>query len=158
VLVVHIAAAGAWLGMDFAFAVLLCTALVTDDPGTAAAAFQALELVAIWPMLTAGLASLASGVTLGLGSKYGLLRYWWVAVKLAINLLFTSLIVFSLRPEVRAVADYGRQLVDDPAMKVPLGDLLYPLIIGPLLLLTAMVLSVFKPWGRIRKDRTAQPG
>jgi hypothetical protein len=26
--------------------------------------------------------ALASGVLLGLGSKYGLVRYWWVTVKL----------------------------------------------------------------------------
>jgi hypothetical protein len=151
VLLVHIGSAGTWLGMDLTFAVLLCTAMLTDNPTTAATAYQALEMVAVYPMLTAGLLTLASGVILGLGSKYGLLRYWWVAVKLAINVLFVCLIVFALRPSVRGVSESGRLLSDDPTTVVPYQDLLGPLIVGPTLLVVAMVLSVFKPWGRIRR-------
>jgi uncharacterized membrane protein len=152
-LVTHIIAGGVWLGLDAAFAVLFVTALSTDDPGKAAACYQVLEIVVVWPMLTAGLVSLVSGVTLGLGSRYGLVRYWWVAVKLVINLLFVTLILIGLGPEVHRVADLGRQLAQDPSTDVPVGNLAYPLVVGPALLLTAMLLSVFKPWGRIRGRR-----
>ena len=151
VLFVHIGSAGTWLGMDLTFAVLLCTAMLTDNRTTAATAYQALEMVAVYPMLTAGLLTLVSGVILGLGSKYGLLRYWWVAVKLAINVLFMCLIVFALPPSVRGVSESGRLLADDPTTVVPYQDLLGPLIVGPSLLVVAMVLSVFKPWGRLRR-------
>ncbi len=150
VLTVHIGAAGAWLGMDLTFAVLLCTAMLTDNRTTAATAYQALEMVAIYPMLTAGVLTLVTGVILGIGSKYGLVRYWWVAVKLAINVLFVGLIIFALRPSVRGVSESARTLAVDPTTVVPYQDLLGPLVVAPALLVTATVLSVFKPWGRIR--------
>jgi hypothetical protein len=47
VLVVHIASAGAWLGIDVVMAVLVFTALFTDDDRTKALSFQTLELVAL---------------------------------------------------------------------------------------------------------------
>lgn len=71
VLVVHIVSAGAWIGIDVVLAILVFTALLTDDAHTAALAYQALKLFAIWPLFTTGLVCLASGITLGLGTKYG---------------------------------------------------------------------------------------
>ena len=91
VLVVHIASAGGWLGLDVAMAVVIFTALSADDAGTRALCYQALHLFVIWPLFTAGIICLASGMLLGLGSKYGLVRYWWVAVKLALNIVLTGL-------------------------------------------------------------------
>ena len=69
VLLVHI---GAWLGIDVVMAVLVFTALLSDDDRTKALSFRALELVAVGPLLAAGLVCLLTGVLLGLGSKYGL--------------------------------------------------------------------------------------
>jgi hypothetical protein len=156
VLTLHIGSAGVWLGMDLTFAVLLCTAMLTDNRTTEATAYQALELVAIYPMLTAGVLTLITGVILGIGSKYGLVRYWWVAVKLVINVLFLGLIIVGLGPSVRGVSEAGRMLAVDPTTVVPYQDLLGPLIVAPVLLVTATVLSVFKPWGRIRRAVSAR--
>jgi hypothetical protein len=33
----------------------------------------------------------------------------------------------------------------------PIGDLIFPPIVSPTALLLAVVLSLYKPWGRIRK-------
>lgn len=150
-LVVHIVSAGAWIGIDVVLAVLVFTALGTDDTATRALSLQALELFAIWPMLTAALLALVSGVLLGLGSKYGLLRYWWVAAKLVINILMVALILVSLRPGLYQVADQARELAAGGPDTVVVGDLIFPPIVAPTLLLTAVILSIFKPWGRLRK-------
>jgi hypothetical protein len=96
VLVVHIASAGAWLGVDVVMAVLVFRALLTDDGRAKALSFRALELIAVGPLLACGLLCLLSGILLGLGSRYGLLRYWWVAAKLALNLLLTGLVLVAL--------------------------------------------------------------
>lgn len=160
-LVLHILSGAAWFGIDLALGILVVTALVTDDPQTAGTALQAIELFAICPMFGASLVCLASGVVLGLGSKYGLLRYWWVAVKLAINVLMSALIVVALRPGIGEAASIGARLMaGDGTAAVPSG-LLFPVVVAPTLLLTAYLLSVFKPWGRIgrrtRRD-VATPG
>lgn len=149
VLLVHIAAAGTWLGVDVVMAVVVFTAVLSDDPRTVALCYQALRLFTVWPLLVTGLVCLASGIVLGLGTKYGLLKYWWVAVKLALNLLLTGLVLVALRPTVTEAAEYGRQLAaGHPG--VPPRDMIYPPIVSPLLVGFAFVLAVFKPWGRIR--------
>ena len=152
VLVVHIASAGAWLGVDVVMAVLVLTALASDDGHTKALSFRALELIAVGPLLACGLLCLLSGVLLGLSSRYGLVRYWWVAAKLVLNLVLTGLVLVALAPQVAAHAEQARQF--DAGLPVPLevGQLIFPPIVSPTALLLAMFLAVFKPWGRIRRS------
>jgi hypothetical protein len=152
ILVVHIASAGVWLGIDVVMAVLIFTALGSDDNGTKALAFRALELVAVGPLLAAGLVCLLTGVLLGLGSRYGLVRYWWVAVKLVLNLLLTGLVLVALAPEVAAHAERARRFMAGEPASLQVGDLIFPPIVSPAALLVAMVLAIFKPWGRIRRS------
>ncbi|ANZ43519.1 hypothetical protein BBK82_43400 [Lentzea guizhouensis] len=148
-------AAAAWLGIDLALGILVVVALSTEDVSTAGIAIQAVDVFAIWPMFGASVVCLVSGAVLGLGSKYGLVRYWWVAVKLVVNIGMSLLIAFALRPGVQEAARIGaRMLAGDPAAVVPPG-MVYPVVVAPTLLLVAYVLSVFKPWGRIR--RSAEP-
>lgn len=149
-LTVHIVSVSAWIGIDAALGILAVTALGTDDPQVAATSLRALELFAIWPMFGASVVSLASGVVLGIGSKYGLVRYWWVAVKLVINVGMSLLILFALRPGIGEAATIGEQLAAGRHVDMP-TDLLFPVVVAPSLLLTAVVLSIFKPWGRVRK-------
>jgi len=150
VLVVHIASAGTWLGIDVAMAVVIVTALSSHDTGTRALCYQALQLFAVWPLFTTGIVCLTSGVLLGLGSKYGLLRYWWVATKLVLNLLLTGLVPVALRPGLAGLSELGRQLAAGHAVTASIGNMIYPPIVSPAALLIALVLAVFKPWGRIR--------
>lgn len=137
VLVTHFLSAGAWLGIDIALVTLVVTALTSAND----AALEVAGLVAIWPMFTASLVCLATGVLLGIGSKYGLIRYWWIVAKLAINIAFSILIVSGLRITL------GNPFEADT------GSLLGPAIVAPTLLVTAYILSTFKPWGRITWSR-----
>ncbi|MBC3192472.1 DUF2269 family protein [Pseudonocardia sp. C8] len=153
VLIVHIASSGAWLGVDVAMAVLIVTAATTDDPGTVVFTLQALELVTVWPLLACGLLCLGSGVVLGLGTRWGLVRYWWVAIKLVLNLVLTALVVASLQFEVAEQADRARRSAAGEPVTFDLGNLVFPPTVSPTLLLIALTLSVVKPWGRIRRIR-----
>ena len=42
------------------------------------------------------------------GSKYGLVRCWWVAIKLVLNVALLVLVLTLLRPDVAEVADRTR--------------------------------------------------
>ena len=118
-LVVHIVSAGAWIGIDVVMAVVVFTALLGDDE-TRALCYRALELFAVWPLIATGLVCLASGVVLGLGTKWGLVRYWWVAVKLALNVLLVALVPVALRPEVIEKAEQGKRFVAGEAASLAL--------------------------------------
>ncbi|UYM07601.1 hypothetical protein [Solicola gregarius] len=152
VLVTHIVSAAAWIGIDVVVALLTVTSFLTDDAQTQAVAYRALGLVAVWPMLVAGLACLTSGLLLGLGTKYGLLRYWWVAIKLCLNVVLTTLVLVALRPGVDDLAEYGRAtLAGESAAPVDTSQMAFPPAVSLTALTIAVVLSVFKPWGRTRK-------
>ena len=151
-LVLHIVSAGAWIGIDVVMAVVVFTALLGDDE-TRALCYRALELFAVWPLIATGLVCLASGVVLGLGTKWGLVRYWWVAVKLALNVLLVALVPVALRPEVIEKAEQGRRFVAGGTASLAVGGLVFPPIVSTSALLIAFVLAVFKPRGRLRKGR-----
>ena len=156
VLVVHIVSAGVWIGIDVVMAVFIFTALLAGDDNTKALCYRALELFAVWPLLTTGLVCLASGVVLGLGTKWGLVRYWWVAIKLVLNIVLTALVPIALRPEVSKAAEQGWRFATGEPASLVVGNLIFPPIVSPTALLLAMVLAVFKPWGRIRKASATQ--
>jgi uncharacterized membrane protein len=151
VLLVHIASAGAWLGIDVTMAVLIFTAMLTGDDQLKAACLRILRLVTVEPLLVAGLVCLASGLVLGLASKYGLVRFWWVLVKLVLNLILTSLVLVALGPEVTSQASLAERFLAGQPLHLPVGNLIFPPIVSPTAVMVAMVLSVFKPWGRVRK-------
>ncbi|GLZ31818.1 membrane protein [Lentzea sp. NBRC 105346] len=151
VLLAHIVSAAAWFGLDLALGILVVVSLVAS-PRTAGMAIQAVDLFAIWPMFVASLVCLISGAILSVTSKYGLVRYWWVAIKLAFNVIMSVLILFSLRPGVAEAARIGeRMLAGDSSVSVS-AHMLGPVVVAPTMLLISYVLSVFKPLGRVRKQ------
>lgn len=150
VLVTHIVSAGAWIGLDVAMAAIVFTAIGTDDATLKALCYQALERFVYWPIFASSVLCLASGVVLGLGTSYGLTRYWWVAIKLVLNSILTTLVIFALRPGVVELAEQGRQAAAGQAVTFVESGIIFPPIVSSTALLIAFVLSVFKPWGRIR--------
>ena len=155
-LVAHIFAAGAWIGIDVVVAVLVLTGWFSDDMRGRALAYQALATFVVWPMLTAGLVTLATGLILGLGSKWGLFRYWWVAVKIAVNLILCTMIVLVLQPGVGEVGEYGRDLLTGNPDSRNVSTLFFPPAVSLTTLALATTLGVAKPWGRISKRNGSQ--
>lgn len=153
VLLLHIMSAGIWLGLDAAMAVAIFTALNTDDTNLAAALFQSLETITVVPLLTTGVVCLITGLFLGWGSKYGVVRYWWVLIKLILNLILTALVLVALRSGAEEIGAYGALLAADPTATADLQNIVYPPIVSPTALTIAMILAVFKPWGRIRRSK-----
>jgi len=152
-LLLHIVAAGAWIGIDVVVAVLVVTGRYADSIATRSLAYQALATFVVWPMLLSGLVSLATGIVLGLGTKWGLVRYWWVAVKLVLNLVLCTLIVLVLQPGMGEVGHFGRQLLTGSPAPDRVSTLFFPPAVSLTTLTLACALAVFKPWGRVKKDR-----
>lgn len=153
VLTLHIVSSGAWIGIDVLVAVLATVGLTSSSDAARGLALRALGEYVVTPMLVSALVCLATGVLLGLATKWGLVRYWWVAVKLVMNLVLCVLILVALQPDMPHVAAAG---VAIEAGQVPVTDISF-LVFPPAVSLTALVvatlLSVYKPWGR--RVRTA---
>jgi hypothetical protein len=151
VLVAHLVSAGAWIGLDVMLGVLIFTPLLTSDAAVAALCYQVLPLL-FWPILLSGLTCLVTGVVLGAGTHYGLVKYWWVLVKLLLNIVLTLLVPVLLAPGLDEAAEVGRQLADGGPGAAP-GTLAFPPLVSGTALVVATVLAVYKPWGRVRATR-----
>lgn len=156
-LITHIVAAGAWIGIDVIVAVLVLVGWFGDDVETRSLAYRALAEFVVMPMLVSGLVSLATGLLLGLGTKWGLVRYWWVAVKLVLNLVLCTLILVALRPGMPEVARYGTDLLTANPDPATVQQLFFPPAVSLTTLMFATILAVVKPWGRIRTSRSKAP-
>jgi hypothetical protein len=149
-LLTHLVSSTGWIGADLVFLILSITGYTSGDPMLRAACYRAIGTFAVWLLLPLGLLSLTTGLLLGIGSKYGLLRYWWVATKLVINLVLLVLVLVALRPVVAHAAAASQHV--DPTLGSRLGaaprNLLFPPIVSICALCFATYLGVFKPWGR----------
>lgn len=150
-MVLHIVCGVGWMGADIVLFILLYTGLTTDDGAIAASSYIAVsEFVPIAvPPLSLGM--LATGLLLGWGTKWGVLRYWWVVVKLTLAVIMVLLVFFSLVPGVNDLSTPDATMSAD-AVRDSLGSvtsqMLYPPIVSFAMLGAAAILSVFKPWSR----------
>jgi hypothetical protein len=117
-------------------------------------AYRALATFVVWPMLVSGLVCLATGLILGLITRWGLLRYWWVVVKLVLNLVLCTLILVVLQPGMSQIDAYGRELLTGNPDPAGVSTLFFPPAVSLSTLTLATILAVVKPWGRIRRVAT----
>jgi hypothetical protein len=153
----HVLSAVSWIGVDLVIGALSFSGLTTDDPRRMAIAYTALGMFAVPLLLTLGLLTLTTGVILGLGTRYGLLRYWWVAVKLVLNLVLTGLVLVALRPAL--VEGAAESTLVDPTLPQRLAqvrfDMIFPPLVSTTTLLFAAWLGSYKPWGPTRRGKRA---
>jgi hypothetical protein len=150
VLVLHLLGVGAWLGIDVVVGILAAVATGSAEAADRALALQVIGTYLAGPMLAAGVIVLATGVVLGWGTKWGLVRFWWVAVKLVVNVVLVALIVFVLMPGMAEVRAIGEVLAATGELTGDVSSLRFPPAVSLTALTIAVVLSVYKPWGRTR--------
>lgn len=144
-LVLHVGASVGWLGAVAASLALGVVGLADADPGVARGVYLVLEPVGWWTLVPLSLAGLLTGLVQSLGTSWGLVRHYWVLIKLVMNLFATGILLLYMQT-LGMLAGMAR----DPA--VSLAELRSPspvvhaaAAIG--LLLVALVLSVYKPRG-----------
>jgi hypothetical protein len=160
-LLLHVICAVGWLGMHIGNVTMVITGLVTDDPGTQQTAFRAVDLLGGMLLIPISLLAFTTGVLLALGTRWGLVRHWWVLTKFVLTLIPVLLIPLSLLPGYRDLVDLVNAAPPDRVVAVGnLGpSLIIASIVSTTMYLTSVTLSVFKPWGRTRwgKRRLAGP-
>ena len=82
----HVVVSVGLLGEVAAFLAIAVRASGSHDPAFAAAAYDLLAMFQLLFGIPLSFLALASGVTLGLGTKWGVLRHPWVAAKLVLLL------------------------------------------------------------------------
>jgi len=145
VLTTHIVTAVGWLGAVVAYLPLDVIATVSQDVPTVRAAFHAMDLIIRYTIVPLGLATVLIGVVNGLSSPWGLFRYYWVVVKLALTLFATTILLFEAQT-IRFMAQVAATGADPRNLPGSLSHSIGGLVV----LLIITILSVYKPKGVTR--------
>jgi hypothetical protein len=152
-LTAHVTTSVGWLGAVAAFLALAVAGLSSDDKATVRGAYVATEVVTWAVIVPLCLASLLSGIVQSLGTAWGLVRHWWVLIKLALTVVATALLLLHTQPigHLRAVAVAGNGFAADlDGMRV---QLVVDAAAALAVLLGTTVLAVLKPRGVTRWGR-----
>ncbi len=152
-LTAHITSSVGWLGSVVGFLALVVAALASQDAKTVNAAWIAMELIGWYAIVPLALVSLLTGLVMSLGTKWGLLRHYWVIFKLVLTILSTAVLLLNMQT-VSILADVAKE-----TGSVDLGGLWSELLhagVGLLILLVITILSVYKPRGTTHYGRRKQ--
>jgi hypothetical protein len=147
ILTLHVSASVALIGVTGSVLILALTAAGADDAAQAHALYASAQTLAFALAIPFSLTSLATGVALGLGTRWDVLSYRWVAGKLALQLAIIVTGALVVGPSVQV-------LIDRSADGRPLAAARWELAVAGaanlIFAAVAVALAVFKPGRRLR--------
>lgn len=149
-LTAHVTFSMGWLGAVAAFLVLAIAGLLGPGEQPVRAAYQAMDLIGWKLIVPLCFASLLTGVVQALGTPWGLLRHYWVLMKLAATAVLTVLLLVHMQPTRRLAA----VAVDAAVSGAGLHQLQIQLAVDAasalLALIVVVALAIYKPQGVTR--------
>lgn len=151
-LILHIAVSVGWMGAAGAYVALNVPALTGADEQSARAAYLMMPILARYALVPLAVATVVTGVALALGTKWGLLRHYWVTISFGVTLFAAAILILHLPAVDDLAVAAGNPDTDASHLR---GDLLHS--VGGLVVLTIpLVLNVVKPRGLTRRGWRAQ--
>ncbi len=148
-LTAHITFSVGWLGAVAGFLALAVAGLTSKDTQIMGAAYLMMDLTGWFVLVPLSFASLVTGLVQSLGTAWGLFRHYWVIVKLSITVFATIVLLIYMQTLDKLAtaaakttfssADFSGHQSASPVVHAS---------VALLLLLTCVVLSVYKPWGK----------
>lgn len=146
-LTAHLTLSIGWLGAVVAFLALAIVGVASQEVHMMRSACLAMGLLVSYVIVPLALASLVSGLVSALGTKWGLVRHYWVILKLALTIASIVVLLVQVAP-INEVAELAAAL--DSSVATLRGLSKRPLIHaagGLMVLLVIQVLGVYKPHG-----------
>jgi len=157
-LTAHVTSSVGWLGAVAGWLALAVAGLNSNNAQTVRAAYLAMELTAWFIIVPLSLASPLTGLVSSLGTRWGLIRHYWVLVKLLITIPATVLLLVHMQPisYLAGVAAETTLTGVDPVGTLRTQMVAYGAA-ALLVLFLATALSVYKPRGRTPRSRRRRP-
>src|SRR5918997_5102511 len=133
------------MGAVLVFLALAAIGLSSQEERTVRGVYLVMAPAAWFVLVPLAHASLVSGIALSLGTPWGLIRHYWVALKLVIT-AFSTVILLIYMGTFRQMAGVAA----DPVVELGLVRNPSPVVhasLALLLLLVATVLAIYKPFG-----------
>ena len=150
-LTAHITSSVGWLGAAVGFLAHAIASITVTDAQTVRAAYRVMELTGWFVLVPLSVASLVTGLIQSFGTHWGLFRHYWVLTKFLLTAFATIILLIF----VRGFAQLADAAAQDALSGVSVGghrSVASPIIHaagGLIVLLVCVMLSVYKPWGRV---------
>ncbi len=156
-LTAHVTSSVGWLGAIIGFMAHAVAGLTSQDAQTVRAAYLMMDLTGWFVLVPLSFASLLTGLVQSLGTAWGLFQHYWVIVKLSITVFATVILLIYMQTldnlasvaakTTFSSADFSGHQGASPVVHAS---------VALLLLLTCVVLSVYKPWGKTHYRKRKQ--
>jgi hypothetical protein len=146
-LTAHVTSSVGWLGAVGGFLVLAIAGLTSPDAQMVRAAYLAMELIGWFIIVPLSLASLLTGLVQAVGSTWGLLRHWWVLIKLVLTILATIVLLVHMQPIGHLADVVAEATLAGGELRGLRIQLIADAGAAVIILLVATTLSVYKPRG-----------
>lgn len=146
-LTIHVTSSVAWIGGVAAFLTLAVAGAVSDDAAVAAAASIGMSLVGWWVIVPLSLVSAMSGFVQSIGTSWGVVRHYWILIKVAITLPSVGLLFLHMGPADRLAAMAREMPLSIDTTEGLWGQLMLEAGAAMAVLVVATVLSLYKPRG-----------
>jgi hypothetical protein len=144
---VHIIVSVGLLGADAAVLLLCIAGARGAAPGTV---YPAAYLIGGSLLVPLAVLALATGLAQGLLTSWGIVRYWWVTLKLTLTVAGIVLALLVLVPTLSAAAAAATAVAGAPAPSVDRLGLVKDTAAASTVLIVTVLLAVYKPFGRLR--------
>jgi hypothetical protein len=147
-LAAHLTVSVGWIGAVVAFLALVFVGRSTQDGQTLRAAWIAMESIGRLVLVPLSVASLLTGLVMALGTKWGLMRHYWVLISLVLTILATVVLVQHMETvSYFAGLAAGADSADVAALRGGLQGEIIHAGGGLVILLMVQVLNLYKPAG-----------
>lgn len=152
-LAIHLTVSIGWIGTVVAYLALGASAVNTTSDERIRGAWTAMETVGWYAIVPLAVASLVTGVVMSVGTRWGLVRHYWVLISLFLTAIAVAVLLLHM-PDVSATVAVLDELSTQELAALG-GDLAHPAI-GLVVLLVVLVLNVYKPRGLTRYGHRRQ--
>lgn len=154
ILTCHITFSVGWLGAVAGFVALNVAALTNQIHQTILSSYIGMDLVSRYIILPFCFGSLITGLIQSFGTRWGLIKYYWVFVKFLLSVGSTVLLLMHMQ-----LINEGSMMaskVQLPSLRLRgIGrELLQKSVLAFLVLLIITIISVYKPWGKMQLGAT----
>jgi len=148
-LVVHVTLSVGWIGAALAYMALDFRAATSETSEILRAAYSGMAMIAGNVIVPLAFGALLTGISISLGTKWGLFRHYWVVMSLALTTVATLVLLVEMQ-----TINHFAHIAADPATSNTelreLGGTLPHSIGGTVVLLIVLTLNMYKPRGVTR--------
>ncbi len=153
----HAVSAACWIGVALTFVAMSVVAMSTKDIHVTKTVFELMAVFDITLLPWTNFATFLTGIALSMTTKWGLIRYYWVAAKIAIAVGILVMAFGFLHDSLERAGEEAAALAVTGGNAAQLSGaadvVLWGFGCAMLSLVGALLLSLYKPGGATRRGR-----